>query len=110
MAGWLGRQYPKIQNTVVFTLLERAAPTIRKQFGVRKIGIFGSYARGEQTGTSDVDVLVELAEGYATLRNFVRLADHLEALFGRNVDLITTEGVDKYIRPRVMKEVIWIEG
>ena len=105
-----GQAVSKIQNTVVFTRLEHAVPTIRTQFGVRKIGIFGSFARGEQTGTSDVDVLVELAEGYATLRNFVRLADHLEALFGRNVDLITTEGVDKYIRPRIMREVIWIEG
>jgi uncharacterized protein len=57
-----------------------------------------------------VDVLVELAEGYATLRNFVRLADHLEELFGRKVDLITTEGVDKYIQPHIEKEVIWIEG
>ena len=105
-----GQAVSGTRNTVIFTRLERAAPAIRKQFGVRKIGIFGSYARGEQTGTSDVDVLVELAEGYATLRNFVRLADHLEALFGHKVDLITTEGVDKYIRPHVEKEVIWIEG
>ena len=105
-----GQAISKQRNKVIFSRLEHAAPAIRKQFGVRKIGIFGSYARGEQMGTSDVDVLVELAEGYATLRNFVGLADHLEALFGRRVDLITTEGVDKYIRPRIEKEVIWIEG
>jgi len=87
-----------------------AAPAIRTQFGVTKIGIFGSFARGEQTKKSDVDVLVDFAQGYATLRNFVGLADYLEALFKRKVDLLTVGGIDKYIRPYVEAEVIWIEG
>lgn len=94
----------------VIKKLEAAAPAIRSQFGVTRIGIFGSFARGEQTKKSDVDVLVNFAEGYATLKNFVGLADHLEALFKRKVDLITVEGVDKYIRQNVEAEVIWIEG
>jgi len=87
-----------------------AAPAIRTQFGVTKIGIFGSFARGEQTKKSDVDVLVDFAQGYATLRNFVGLADYLEALFKRKVDLLTVGGIDKYIRPSIEAEVIWIEG
>ncbi len=41
------------------------------------------------------------AQGHATLKNFVGLAEQLEALFQRKVDLITSEGIDKYIRPRV---------
>jgi predicted nucleotidyltransferase len=94
----------------VIKKLEAAAPAIRSQFGVTRIGIFGSFARGEQTKKSDVDVLVNFAEGYATLKNFVGLADHLEALFKRKVDLITVEGVDKYIRQNVEAEVIWVEG
>jgi len=85
-------------------------PTIRIQFGVTRIGIFGSCVRGEQTNTSDVDVLVELKEGYKTLRNFVALADYLESLLDRKVDLITVEGLDPYIQPYVEREVIWLEG
>jgi uncharacterized protein len=101
---------PRRRKIPVVKKLEAAAPAIRSQFGVTRIGIFGSFARGEQTKKSDVDVLVDFAEGYATLRNFVGLADRLEALFRRNVDLITVEGVDKYIRPGVEAEVIWVEG
>jgi predicted nucleotidyltransferase len=55
-------------------------------------------------------VLVDFATGHATLRNFVGLADHLEALFKRKVDLSTREGLDRYIRPHIEAEVIWVEG
>jgi len=98
------------KKSIVLKKIKTAAPAIRTQFGVTKIGIFGSFARGEQTRRSDVDVLVDFAQGYATLRNFVGLADHLEALFKRKVDLLTVGGIDKYIRHYVEEEVIWIEG
>ena len=92
----------------VLKQLAAAAPDIRERFGVKRIGIFGSFARGDQTVKSDVDVVVELADGYSTLRNFVGLADFLEELFRRKVDLLTIEGIDRYIRHRVEAEVIWI--
>lgn len=98
------------RKSPVIKKLAAAAPAIRAQFGVTRIGIFGSFARGEQTKKSDVDVVVDFAEGHATLKNFVALAERLEVLFMRNVDLITVEGIDKYIRPRIEAEVIWIEG
>jgi predicted nucleotidyltransferase len=98
------------KKSPVIQKLAAAAPALRTQFGLTRIGIFGSFARGEETKTSDVDVLVDFAEGYATLKNFVGLAEHLEALFRRRVDLVTSEGIDKYIRPRVEAEVIWVEG
>lgn len=98
------------RKSPVIRKLAAAAPAIRAQFGVTRIGIFGSFARGEQTRKSDVDVVVDFAEGHATLKNFVALAERLEVLFMRNVDLITVEGIDKYIRPRIEAEVIWIEG
>ena len=96
------------EKRMVLKQLAAAAPDIRKRFGVKRIGIFGSFARGDQTMKSDVDVLVELADGYSTLRNFVGLADFLEELFRRKVDLLTIEGIDRYIRHRVEAEVIWI--
>jgi predicted nucleotidyltransferase len=98
------------RKSLIISRFEKAVPTIRTKFGVQRIGIFGSFARGEQTRKSDVDVLVDFAQGYATLHNFVGLADYLEALFKRKVDLITVEGIDKYIRHRVEEEVIWVEG
>ncbi len=90
---------PHRRKSRLLKKLEAEAPAIRSQFGVKKIGIFGSFARGEETKKSDVDVLVDFAEGYATLRNFVGLAERLEELFRRNVDLITVEGIDKVHPP-----------
>jgi predicted nucleotidyltransferase len=98
------------KKSPVIRKLVAAAPALRTQFGLSRIGIFGSFARGEETRTSDVDVVVDFAQGHATLKNFVGLAEQLEALFQRKVDLITSEGIDKYIRPRVEAEVIWVEG
>jgi hypothetical protein len=89
--------------------LELAAPALKKTYGVQRIGMFGSFARGEQTKHSDVDILVEFVEGHASLHNLVYLADELEALFKRKVDLLTVGGIDKYLRPRIETEVIWIE-
>jgi uncharacterized protein len=94
----------------VFQRLGNAVPAVRSRFGVKRIGIFGSFARSEQKRTSDVDVLVEFAEGQATFDNFMPLVYFLEDLFGRKVDLLTVGSIDKYIRSRVEREVIWIEG
>jgi hypothetical protein len=101
---------PRRRKSPVVKKLEAEAPAIRTQFGVKKIGIFGSFARGEQTRKSDVDVLVDFAEGYATLRNFVGLSDYLEALFRRKVDLLTEPSISDLIRPYIEQDVIWIEG
>jgi predicted nucleotidyltransferase len=57
-----------------------------------------------------VDVLVEFVDGQATFDNFMQLVYFLEDLFGRKVDLLTVRGIDKYIRSRVEREVIWVEG
>ncbi len=57
-----------------------------------------------------MDGRVDFAPGYVPLHTFVRLANHLDALFKRNVDLLTVRGNDKYIRHYVEAVVIWIEG
>ena len=98
------------KKSPIFSRLERAVPDLRADFGVKRIGIFGSFARGEQKRTSDVDVLVEFAHGKATFDNFMQLAFYLEDLLSRKVDLLTVNSIDKYIRSRVESEVIWIEG
>jgi hypothetical protein len=105
-----GQLAPQRKKSIVLKKLEAAAPAIRTQFGLTKIGIFGSYARGDQTRESDVDVLVDFAPGYATLRNFVALSDYLEALFRRNVDLLIESSLSPLIRPYIEQDVIWIEG
>jgi len=81
-----------------------------RAFGVRRIGLFGSVARGEEELNSDVDVLVEFEPDKKNYDTFLDLADYLERLFeGRRVDLVTTKAISKYILPYVLKEVQQIE-
>jgi uncharacterized protein len=94
----------------VLVTLKKNKALIKQKFGVKKIGVFGSVARGEAKKGSDVDVLVEFEKDKKNFDNFTDLSFFLENLFGRKVDLITTSGLDKYIRPYVEKEVVWCES
>jgi predicted nucleotidyltransferase len=76
-------------------------------FSVNRIGVFGSHARGEDNEESDVDVLVEFER--PTFDNFMDLIFFLEDLFGREVDLVTTDALNPYIETIVIREVVWVE-
>ena len=91
----------------VIETLRRHGKEIRERFSVRRIGVFGSYARGEEREGSDVDILVEFDK--PTFDNFMDLSIYLENLLGREVDLVTPNSLSPYIRPMVEKEVVWCE-
>ncbi|HCE48640.1 MAG: polymerase, beta domain protein region protein [Candidatus Beckwithbacteria bacterium GW2011_GWC2_47_9] len=80
-----------------------------KEFGVEKMGIFGSFVSGMQNNNSDVDLLVQFKKGQKNFRNFMGTADLTEALLGRNVDLLTPESLSPYIGPRIEKEVEYVQ-
>ncbi len=77
-------------------------------FGVRRLGIFGSYARGEQGETSDMDFLVEFEQ--ATFDNYFDLKFFLEDLFGREVDLVIEDTIKPRIRATILEETVYAEG
>ena len=60
-----------------------------RALGTRRIGVFGSFARGEETPESDVDVYLEFAEGMKSYDNFFAIYELLEDVFGRPIDLVT---------------------
>jgi predicted nucleotidyltransferase len=88
-------------------LLKGHVHDIKSRFAVKRIGIFGSFSRGEQRESSDIDILVEFEK--PTFRNFMELSFYLEDLFGRKVDLVTVKGLHPRIQPYVEKDVIWSE-
>jgi predicted nucleotidyltransferase len=69
------------------------------------VGVFGSYARGEQTACSDVDVLVNFLPG-ATLFDLVGLADFLEERLNLRVDVVPVDALREEIREKVLKEAV----
>lgn len=76
-----------------------------RRFGVNKIGLFGSYARGQSDVNSDVDILVQFSPKKKTFRNFVALAELLESLLHKKVELVTLESLSPYLRPYIVNEV-----
>ncbi len=88
-------------------LIESQKYTLRKKFGVKRIGVFGSYSRNEQREDSDVDILVEFERPVGMI-TFIRLQEYLEELLGVKVDLVTKGGLKRRIRERILKEVRYI--
>ena len=74
-------------------------------FGVKNIGLFGSFVRGNQTSLSDIDILVEFMPEKHTFDNFMEVAFLLEELLGRKVELVTTEALSPHIGPHILREV-----
>ncbi len=82
----------------------RAAKPLLDRYGVQRVGVFGSTARGEAGPDSDVDVLVEFKPNTLPGFGFFRLERDLAALFGRQVDLVTPDGLHKLIQRKVLDE------
>ncbi len=74
-------------------------------FGVKNIGLFGSFVRGNQTSLSDIDILVEFMPEKHTFDNFMDVAFLLEELLGRRVELVTPEALSPHIGPHILREV-----
>lgn len=87
--------------------LEENRETIRG-FGVRRLGIFGSYVRGEQTEASDIDFLVEFER--PTFKNYFGLKFFLEKLYGCKVDLVFHDTIKPRIRNTILEETVYAEG
>ena len=77
------------------------------KYGVKEIGIFGSYVKEEQKEMSDVDILVEFEKPLGLLE-FVGLKNHLSDLLGVNVDLVMRKALKPNIGKRILGEVVYV--
>lgn len=102
------------EKKIMGLLMEHNA--ILKKCRVKRIGLFGSYVRGEQKKGSDIDFLVEFDiaafgknfNGY--FDNYMKLSSSLEGIFGKKIDLLTIEMISPYIKPYALKEVEYLEA
>lgn len=93
-----------ITGEEVLRTLKALKPEIRARYKVKEIGLFGSFLRGEQSETSDIDLLVDFEER-ADLFDLVALAQFLEERLQRKVDLVSTRALREELREQVLKEV-----
>jgi predicted nucleotidyltransferase len=91
----------------ILEVLVSLQPEVRDRFKAELKGFFGSYAHGEQSGASDVDVLVEFGPE-ADLFDFVGLADFLEEELDCVVDLVPIGSLRAEIRDQVLKEAVYL--
>lgn len=79
------------------------------RFGISKIGLFGSFVKGEAKPDSDVDILIDFVEGQETFDNFMNACLFLEDLFkDRKVEVVTVNGLSPFIGPYILKEVEYV--
>ena len=87
--------------------MENNKNELREKFNIKQIGIFGSYVRGEQKKTSDVDIIVEF-EKPVGLFEFIGLKNHLSDLLNVKVDLVMKKGLKPRIEGKILKEVVYV--
>lgn len=91
-------------------VLDGLLPRLRKKYGVKSLGVFGSHLHAEAGPRSDLDVLVEFERAdRPSLFGFVELQEELSEVLGLNVDLVSRMGLKRHIGRRVLEEVIDVE-
>lgn len=92
----------------IIATLKLYKPSLSK-FGVRDVGLFGSYVRNEQSDKSDIDLLVDFLPEQESFDNYMAVYDLFEDMFkNEKVELVTKNGLSKYIGPKILNEVLYV--
>ncbi len=84
-------------------ILQENYPRLTSEYGVKRIGLFGSYAKGTPTETSDVDIVVEFDRPIGF--RFTEFSEYLESLLGKSVDVLTPAGIQGIRIERIARSI-----
>ena len=88
-------------------VLKKHKKKLKEKYGIREIGIFGSYLRGEAKEDSDLDILVDFEpEARVSLLDFVELENYLSDMLGIKVDLVERDALKPKIGKHILSEVV----
>jgi uncharacterized protein len=96
-----------LEKIDILNFLRNNCQTINS-YGVRKIGLFGSFVKDTQGKNSDIDILVEFNSENLTYENYINLAYYLEDNLDRKIDLVTYDSLSPYIGPHILEEVEYV--
>lgn len=91
----------EIQNELL-----KSKDRLAKDYNIKSIGIFGSYAYGNPTEESDIDILVDFDKPIGL--RFVSLADELEALLHQKVDLVSLNAINAKMKKEILEDIIYV--
>ncbi|MCI5142309.1 MAG: DNA polymerase beta [Candidatus Electrothrix sp. ATG1] len=80
---------------------------LKNSYKINKLGIFGSYVRGEQRSESDLDILIDYEEA-PSLITLIEIENQLSELLGVKVDLVTRKGLKPQLRKQILGEVVYL--
>jgi predicted nucleotidyltransferase len=79
------------------------------KFGIRNVGLFGSYSRNEQSSESDIDLLIDFEPEKENFDNYMAVYDLFEKLFkNEKIEVVTKNGLSPYIGPQILNEVQYV--
>jgi len=90
--------------------LSKNMNTWKNKYGVKRIGLFGSYIREEQKESSDIDVIVEFNDRDLSFDNYMDLKFNLEDHFQKPVDLVILDDIKHALKSSILRRVIYAEG
>ncbi len=88
-------------------IIKKSKPLVKKEYKVKKIGVFGSCVKNNNTKKSDLDILVDFEDAISLLK-FVRLENYLQGLLKIKIDLVFSGNLRPEIRDTILDEVIYI--
>lgn len=94
-------------NKTIKEKINKELPNLKEKYPIKKLGVFGSFARGEQKKTSDIDVVVEFNSPIGFF-DFIRLENSLSEILQKKVDLVSKKAIKPAIKKRVLKETIYV--
>lgn len=84
--------------------LRQVRPELEREFGLNRLALFGSWARGDQRDGSDVDVLVDFSPTLGL--RFVEMADRIEAVLGQRADVVSRRAISSRFWPLIEGDLI----
>lgn len=87
--------------------ISKHLPELKSRYKIRKIGVFGSYIKGQEQPASDVDILVSFEES-VDIFAFIELKEYLESILDRNVDLVTEKALKPAMKENILREVRYL--
>lgn len=88
-------------------IIQKKMGSLRSKYDVKSVGVFGSFSRGEEKKSSDLDILVEFSRPVGMFK-FIELEEYLSKLIGKKVDLVTKNALKPAIKEEVLQEVIYV--
>jgi uncharacterized protein len=90
----------------IVQILRQNKPELQRKYPVSRLGVFGSYARGDATEESDIDIAVDITGPMGL--NFVAMADEIENLFGIKTDVVPKRAIKKDYLLYVEKDIVYV--